>query len=203
MSYIQGRTYSDTIIWNTNPTSWSFSSQSAWGFSSSYLNSINFNYDSSWCFVVKTNNNNGTIIIDPYADWATYSNIWNAYGPLGSLVIKPTEIWSNDSNGFRLNSNSNSNYNYFESQSINSSDYGSFYYINISYDYNTKKHKIEFINSNGNVFMTTTNSNSYTYSIKNKPFIIWTWMNPTIYYNGIYFNKIGYVDYNTFSSYFN
>jgi len=190
MSYIQGRTYSDTIIWNTNPIRLTYTYMySAMGFTSSYLNSINFNYDSSWCFVIKTNNNNGSIIIDPYADWATNSGIWGAYNSLGGFVINSTQVYSNPSNGLG-------------SQTINSSNYGSSYFINISYDYNSKKHKIEFTTLNGNIFMTTTNSNTYTYSIKSNPFIIWTWMSPT-YYNGIFFNKIGYVDYNTFSSYFN
>ena len=174
-----------------------------WALADTYLDSINFNYDSSWCFVilgsnVNTNNYNAK-------DWHTNIRIdhYDKHDPnlryyIDNYTLAIFDLYASqiNSNGIASTSNAILNslwdYNAFINTKI---------YYNISYNISTKIIKIEVVDTNGKI-LGTANSPPFTYSLKNSPFTITLWTCVMNYYTGVYYNSSGYVPYSIYNKYF-
>ncbi|NBV07317.1 MAG: hypothetical protein EBS06_08835, partial [Proteobacteria bacterium] len=187
---------------SNNPTilSWNWLSQNvggagiSWGLSTSFLNTIGFKFNSSWCFVFKIKSNSGSSYQINFD-----CNIINNFGPNtnggqncgnyqylldgGSTTEFPTNI-----------------------PIIQQSDYTNGIFISLSYNYSLNNITVEVVNSLGNIILTSTSINNVIYTntdiTNTSPFIIYNQGSLVQYYSGIYCNNSGYVPYSVYNSYF-
>ena len=200
-SYRQGQTYQVLPVFTTNPYQWYWSppyntngfggSGVSWALSSSYLSSINFNYDSSWCFVFKGTRTSSN---QKYIQFCFDNNL-SDWGPQDNAGQNDTPL------GYRIN-NTNSNGPGFPSVFYSSDNIlNSGVYFNISYDYTTRYIKFEVVDLLGNIFISSTSS-AYTFVNKIVPWHIYHNNDTYTFNNGILYNSQGYINYSSYSSYF-
>lgn len=171
----------------------------SWGPSSSYLSSINFNYNSSWCFVIKFAITDYSVngmqwnfnIDDSTATWYNNSASGQNQG-LAYLWTTPTLSSSNIFTGYLL-SNITTNITTIK-QNMQSG-----IYLNISYNYSTTTIKLEFTSLTGTILGTSTGT--FTFVNKVLPWSLYDDGDGITYYKGIYYNSTGYVPWSTYSNY--
>jgi len=161
--------------------------------SNSYLSSKTFNYNSSWCFVVKfkiTNSNSPT-------DIRFLIDVSSAYWSDGSQgqSSNPRLQLQNNSVLTILNGGTNNAY----AATLYNTMLTSIYY-NVSFNSTTNNIKMEFTNNTGTVVYTE--NLTYNYINKYLPWAIFVYDLELTFYKGIYYNSTGYVPWSTYSTYF-
>ena len=189
------------IIYTNNPNTLTVShtpintTYTAITLSQSTLNNIGFNYNSSWCFVLKgkrlTNN-------DSYFSVEFDINV--SYPWYSTTGISPWLEGGGNLDGSNYLNNITSYLVYKGTSNPYSLANG--FYINVSYNYNTLRLKVELTDWNGTIVFTSNGTNNYTFTRKLTPFIFCLVWDEFIFYNGFYYNKTGYVPYSTFISSF-
>ena len=207
-SYRQSSSYMVNPVFQSSPNLWYWTppyntngfggSGQSWALSSTYLTSINFTYNSSWCFVFKCNR---TKLGDDNLDMEFDSNKsdWgpnNGAGQGGGSKDLGIQSSSASGAGFpSINFTSNNIYN-------------TGIYINISFNYVNSTStdngylKVEVIDLSGNTIFSNTGNSIMSYSNKVIPFHIYYNADAYTFYTGVYYNKIGYVNYSQFSPFF-
>ena len=202
--------YTISPVFQTSPNLWYWSppyntdgfggAGISWALSTSYLNSISFQYNSSWCFVLKVKRNlpvNGLVI-------GFDSNLSDWVGPnaLLDFGVQFLSVAESNVNGTGFPNRTYSNNNLFDAG----------IYMNISFNYlnyvdpdwpltDNGYLKIEFCDLSGNIIFSSTGIAKMRYSNRIIPFSMYD-IAPWEFSKGVYYNSTGYVNYSTFSSYF-
>lgn len=219
VSYIYNNNYSVQPVFQTTPNLWYWTSPyntsgfggngESWALSTSFLNSINFKYNSSWCFVFKAQR---TYVSENWLNIEFDSNLSN-WGPnmTGGQNGQPNgSTYYDSSTSYQISINASNtigrgftNVNYSNNGTFNTG-----IYINISFNYLNSTSsdngyiKIEFCDLSGNILFTNTSSSIISYINRLIPFHMYENTDTWQFLGGVYYNSTGYVNYSTFSQYF-
>jgi UDP-3-O-[3-hydroxymyristoyl] glucosamine N-acyltransferase len=162
----------------------------------SILTSINFNFDSSWCFVIKTQRTSTLLenyfninFDDPLVNWGANMNYGMETGPV-AIMLKNTNY---------------DNYGpYYEGTYTNFIDlWANGVYIATSYNYVNKLINIKVYDYSGILQINLTTTTPYYYTNKVSPVQFYTNYQTCYFYNGMYYNlTTNNVQFSSFVSYF-
>ena len=201
--------WNNTMLWNTPSVAnfnsatqtipaGTFNDSKAWGLSTSYLNSINFNYQSSWCFVFKMNTQNDgnksrVIQFDETLNgWYSGTKTWGQYtGPK----------WVYFYTTYPLNGSSNNSFSITNYTNATTPLTTTGIYVSMSYNITTKIIYVELLDMSGNLLSKAT-SDPYTFVSTNSPWSFYMSQNLNTFYKFIYYNKTGYVPYSEYNNLF-
>jgi len=162
----------------------------------SILTSINFNFDSSWCFVIKTQRTSNLLenyfninFDGPLINWGPNTNYGQEEGPVNIIFN---------------NSNYNSYGKLFTGTYANFIDlWANGVYIATSYNYVNKLFNIKVYDYSGNLSINLTTTTPYYYTNKVSPVYFYTNYQTCYFYNGMYYNlTTNNVPFSSFVSYF-